>query len=239
MDTFLPKTAIDYPILLKKALAPGDYRAVVRLVTPGSAGVLAKTMTVSRPFSVSQQDVTQVFTSTAPTQAPPSTSGSSSSGTSIPWGLIGLVAIGALAIVSLIWLLLWLKRTASPEERAIRRSASASAAVELAEQDAAAEHVAITPPERAEAPLPPEPEPESEPEPEAPRAAPLLPVPPVPLAPPASATCDHLWEVAYDRGQLGGDGVWRFPHQCATCGLELFAADITDATRQAQAAHSV
>ncbi|MDQ1496510.1 MAG: hypothetical protein QOG69_2993, partial [Actinomycetota bacterium] len=47
------------------------------------------------------------------------------------------------------------------------------------------------------------------------------------------ASCDHLWEVAYDRGQLGGDGVWRFPHRCRTCGLELFAADIADASAQA------
>ena len=35
MDTFLPQTAIDYPILLKKALAPGDYRAVTTLTAAG------------------------------------------------------------------------------------------------------------------------------------------------------------------------------------------------------------
>ena len=32
MDTFLPQTAVDYPMLLKKALRPGDYRAKVQLV---------------------------------------------------------------------------------------------------------------------------------------------------------------------------------------------------------------
>jgi len=66
-----------------------------------------------------------------------------------------------------------------------------------------------------------------------------FPAPPVAPAPPAPA-CDpfHFWEVAYDRGQLGGDGVWRFPHRCRTCGLELFASDITDASAQADARHA-
>ena len=49
--------------------------------------------------------------------------------------------------------------------------------------------------------------------------------------------CDphHFWEVAYDRGQLGANGVWRFPHRCRNCGLELLASDVADATAQAAA----
>ena len=31
MDTFLPQTAIDYPVLLKKALAAGEYQTKVSL----------------------------------------------------------------------------------------------------------------------------------------------------------------------------------------------------------------
>ena len=55
--------------------------------------------------------------------------------------------------------------------------------------------------------------------------------------PPAAPTaCDphHYWEVAYERGTLGEDGVWRFPHRCRNCGLELLATDIADASAQAE-----
>src|SRR5205085_9311164 len=78
---------------------------------------------------------------------------------------------------------------------------------------------AAAPPLREPAPEPaPAPEPEREPEPAA--AAPV-------------SDCDHYWEVAYDRGQLGEDGVWRFPHHCRNCGLQLVASDVSDATAQA------
>jgi hypothetical protein len=58
---------------------------------------------------------------------------------------------------------------------------------------------------------------------------------------PTSPACDphHYWEVAYERGTLGDDGVWRFPHRCQNCGLELLATDIADATAQADAARSL
>lgn len=224
MDTFLPKTGIDYPVLLKRALAPGDYSALVRVVVPGVPGAAGKTVLATRPFSVSKEDVKQVFTSTTPTQAPPT---SSSKNNSTPWVVIGLVTLAVLALVALIiWFLLWLKRTASPEERAIRRSASAAAAVQAADAASRTDEPAAPPPPPAAAP----PVPQAAP-------PPLAPLPPVPVAPPKVETappCDHLWEVAYDRGQLGGDGVWRFPHQCRTCGLELFATDIADASAQAK-----
>ena len=44
MDTFLPQTAIDYPLLLKTALGAGDYRAAVTLRVPGSQDVLGHTV---------------------------------------------------------------------------------------------------------------------------------------------------------------------------------------------------
>jgi hypothetical protein len=68
----------------------------------------------------------------------------------------------------------------------------------------------------------------------APVAAPAPP-PPAPAGSERPAACRpyHFWEVAYDRGQLGGDGVWRFPHRCQNCGLELLASDVADASAQA------
>jgi hypothetical protein len=47
-----------------------------------------------------------------------------------------------------------------------------------------------------------------------------------------------MWDVAYDRGQLGADGAWRFPHRCRSCGVELLARDVADATAQANAPRS-
>jgi Bacterial protein of unknown function (DUF916) len=91
MDTFLPQTAIEYPLLLKTALAAGDYRAVVTLRVPN-----VKIYTATRSFSVSQADVKQVFTSASPTQ-PAASSGSSSSTTIL--AVIAAVAIGALIVV--------------------------------------------------------------------------------------------------------------------------------------------
>jgi hypothetical protein len=96
------------------------------------------------------------------------------------------------------------------------------------------------------APLPPEPEP-AEPEREPEAVEPEQPV----LAEAEAAQearqavseqtrspeCDphHYWDVAYDRGDLGDDGIWRFPHRCRTCGLELLARDVDDATAHADA----
>lgn len=272
MDTFLPHTAIDYPVLLKKALSPGDYRAQIRLVAPGAGGAGVKTVTANRSFSVSKQDVTQVFTSTTPTQQAPGSS--SSGGGSTSWPLLAAAAAALLVLVSLL-LLLIRRRRAQPH--AAPRSASAGPPVEPPLPGAPAEAAATpwldmaTPwmdqtgvdetavplapaaaaaPPVAAAPIPAAvPVPSAVPEPLAPPAPPpapaAAPAPPAPPAPPVpsaaavaasagpGASCDHLWEVAYDRGQLGGDGVWRFPHRCRNCGLELFAADIADANAQA------
>jgi hypothetical protein len=130
MDTFLPQTAIDYPILLKKALTAGDYVAAVTLRVPGGQTVHAKPS-----FSVSQADVKQVFTSASPTQAPPTVASSGSSST--PWPLIGAAAGGLLVILLL---LLWLLR---------RRRATPAAALQSALAAAAAEEPSLPEPETA------------------------------------------------------------------------------------------
>lgn len=202
MDTFLPQTSIDYPVLLKKALAAGDYRARVTLDVNG------QTFSAKPAFSVSKQAVAQVFTSASPTQAPPPVASSSSGTSSTRWIAI---AIGAAIVILLLLLLLWLlrrRRKSPPQQlREVLRSSQ---------------------PLRAEEPLRPGPSP-LPPEP-AVAAEPPAPTPPRP------ASCDpyHYWDVAYDRGQLGEDGVWRFPHHCRTCGLEVLASDVADASAQAE-----
>jgi hypothetical protein len=218
MDTFLPQTAIDYPLLLKKALAPGDYSANVRLAIPGVAGAAARVVTAHPSFSISKQDVKQVFTSAAPQAPPPTTAGSSSS-SNPPWALIGVAVLVALLLALLVFQLLRRRRTPK----------------------------AATP-SSVPAPLPPEPEaPEPEPEHASEAAEPEQPV----LAETEAAQearqavseqtrspeCDphHYWDVAYDRGDLGDDGIWRFPHRCRNCGLELLARDVDDATAHADA----
>ena len=208
MDTFLPQTAIDYPILLKKALAAGDYTATVNLRLPGGKTVVAKPA-----FTVSQTDVKQVFTSASPTKAPPSSTGSS--GSSKPWALIGAAAAGLVVVLLLLWWLLRRRRHrrwGSKPPTTLHPSPSVLAAAAAAEE-----------PSRQERPATPAP------------VVPAMPSEPVVPPPARAAACTpyHFWDVAYDRGQLGGDGVWRFPHRCQHCGLELLASDVADASAQA------
>ena len=226
MDTFLPQTAIDYPILLKKALLAGDYQARVSLTFPGANGA-QKTISATRPFAVSKTDVQQVFTSSKPTQQPAagSTTGSaeSSSSSSTPWGwIVGALVAGALLLL----LVLQLRR------RGGGGGADRVPTVVM--------------------PLPPPVTPGREPEPRNGGAGPTPAAEPAPAAdasspppvwsePAAEATTaadpcrgDHLWEVAYDRGDLARDGVWRFPHHCRTCGMDVLATDPADATAQAR-----
>jgi hypothetical protein len=217
MDTFLPQTAIDYPVLLKKALAAGDYRANVTLRVPGG-----QTVTASPAFSVSQADVKQVFTSASPTQAPPTTVASSSS--SQPWAVIAAIAAAVVIVLLLLWLLLRRRKRrrwsdTSPETL---HPSPATLAAAIAERRAPS-----TPAE-----------PEAEPVDQVVPAEPAVPAEPPPRAEqvserPAACKPYHFWDVAYDRGQLGGDGVWRFPHRCQNCGLELLASDVADASAQA------
>jgi len=198
MDTFLPQTAIDFPLLLKKALPPGDYKANVTLSVPAAGGAAAHTVTASPTFSISKQDVQQIFTSAQPQAPPPGVTASSSRSSSTTWIVIAAVA-AVLVLAALAWLLLRRRRGPADERRE-------------------------TTFERPTAP----------PAPAAPPAAPSAPeAPPEATEPePVAGDCEHLWEVDYDRGQLGADGVWRFPHRCRTCGRELMASDVADATAQ-------
>jgi Bacterial protein of unknown function (DUF916) len=185
MDTFLPQTAIDYPLLLTKALSPGDYHATVRLVAPGAGRAAGKTIVAKPLFSVSKQDVTQVFTSSKPTQTTNGVAGASGS-SSTPWALIAAAAVGALLLALAVFQLIRRRRGQPTDPTAVAATLDA------------------TPPAGA-------PDPDVE------------------------ATCVHDWEADFDRGHLAGDGVWRFPHRCRTCGLELLAADATAANAQADA----
>jgi hypothetical protein len=225
MDTFLPQTSIDYPLLLKKALPPGDYSANVQLSIPGVAGAAAKVVSARPTFSVSKQDIQQVFTSAAP-QAPPVavTGASSTSGT--PWAVIAAAAFAALILVLVLVRLLTGRRGAKPP------AVTPAAGEPTATADTDVPPPAATLLERTEPP------PATAPPEYGEMPEPAAAAPPPPSAPSASMPgplCDtHFWEVAYDRGQLDHDGVWRFPHRCNTCGLELFATDVNDANAQAR-----
>jgi hypothetical protein len=267
MDTFLPQTSIDYPVLLKKALPAGDYQAGVRLNVTGIGGGGTKLVTSRPSFAVSQQDVKQVFTSAAPTKAPPaSAAGSTGSSSSSSWQLIAAAAAGGVLLLALLTFLLWRSRTRGRRTPPTTLQGSTSAqnaaaaappapqadtllppvirtevvSVPAPTPPAAAPEPIVTPapapaathPAPPPAPLTPAPEPAAWQAPPAP-APPVAPVPPVTTSPP----CDpyHFWEVGYDRGELGADGTWRFPHRCRNCGLEVLARDISDASAQADA----
>jgi hypothetical protein len=244
MDTFLPQTSVDYPLLLKKALAPGDYSAKIRLAIPGVSGTAHQVVTAQPRFSISKQDVKQVFTSAAPQTPPPGVAAASSS-SNTPWALIAGAAAAILVLLGLV--LLWLRRT-KPKHKGttLQPLPPPAAAGALPAAGSVAERTQPPAPATA-APTqmapPPAPEPEAAPEPvAAPQPVALPATAPVAVAQPAPGRqggrpeCDqHLWEVAYDRGSLGNDGVWRFPHRCRSCGLELLATDVTDATAQADA----
>jgi hypothetical protein len=113
MDTFLPQTHIDYPVVLQKALPPGDYTTRVALNYQGAGGTAAKA-TATPPLTVSKQNVQQVFTSTTPTQAPPGSSAAPSTGGSGGGSnstlLIAVIVIGGLILLALLALLFTRRR---------------------------------------------------------------------------------------------------------------------------------
>jgi hypothetical protein len=230
MDTFLPQTAIDYPLLLKKALPPGDYTAKVQLSIPGVSGAAAKLVTARQPFSISKQDVRQVFTSAAPQTPPPGAVGATTA-SKRPWPLLGAAAGGVVVLLLLLWLFLR-RRNRKTRQRlptVVLRSVSAAAA------EAAAPPVVPAEPAPAAAPFP-APVSERTAPPPAPTPPAAAPVPaPTPVNHPPECDPHHFWEVAYERGALGEDGVWRFPHHCRNCGLELLASDVGEATTHADA----
>jgi hypothetical protein len=261
MDTFLPRTAIDYPVLLKHALAPGTYSVLVSLNVPPNAGAKGATVSARRTLVVSPQDVKQVFTSATPqtpptgglaTSSSPSPTGSSSSPS---WWLVAAIVGAALLLVILFVLLLGRRRPpsaapAAPVEPAPAIDRNGASAVSVAPRVGTPADWTAPPPPRAQEPEPraapdtivdaapvveraPEPPAAPRPEPEVEPAPAVEPEPLRAAATPSLRRCDHLWEVAYHRGILGNDGVWRFPHHCRDCGRELLATDVTDASRQA------
>jgi hypothetical protein len=111
LDTFLPGTAIDFPVLLpKQALAPGDYRAAVTLAY-GSAAIgyrsaAGSTRTISRtfPFSVSSGQYRQVFPGAPPLKTPQSATNGSGGGMSpvlIAGIAVALLAFSVLLVAAL------------------------------------------------------------------------------------------------------------------------------------------
>jgi hypothetical protein len=95
LDTFLPQTSISYPVYIKgKALVAGDYSAALTL-NYGHGQVL----NYHTNFTITQQQVSQVFSSSQ-TQAPVGLFSGSSSGLS-PWlltggGLVVLLIVGSI-----------------------------------------------------------------------------------------------------------------------------------------------
>ncbi|HEV2581754.1 MAG TPA: DUF916 domain-containing protein [Ktedonobacteraceae bacterium] len=94
LDTFLPQTAINYPVAITgQGLAAGDYQATLTL-TYGHGQVLHYTT----KFTITQQQITQAFGgSSSKTQAPPGLGGDVFAGMPL-WQLV-LVAGGVLAIL--------------------------------------------------------------------------------------------------------------------------------------------
>ncbi len=172
LDTFVPRTAIDYPVLLpRKTLAPGKYTATVTIASSdrGIAGYRTGTpqmrsTTHAFAFTVSSADQKQVFTGVAPATAPPS-SGPRAKDDIWKQALFGLALIAAAVLLVLLAFHVLRKR------RAARRRAETGADVETTSMLAATappvDHDAptVVPPASVQPPPPPvvdEPDPELE-----------------------------------------------------------------------------
>jgi hypothetical protein len=87
LDTFLPRTTIDYPVLIPgKALQPGSYHATVDLSYSG------KSIEHAQDVNVSQGDYTQVFQG-APALTQPAASHSGGGSSKLPWAIAGLAVL--------------------------------------------------------------------------------------------------------------------------------------------------
>jgi len=95
MDSFLPHTAIDYPVQLKRALLPGDYVASVRLIYPGAGAGGTEMSSATAQFAVSQENVQKVFKPGKPTSVGPGgvVAAPASSNSLYKWLAIGLGAL--------------------------------------------------------------------------------------------------------------------------------------------------
>ncbi|HWB22135.1 MAG TPA: Fn3-like domain-containing protein [Gaiellaceae bacterium] len=205
MDTFLPHTSIDYPIVLKKGLPPGNYTAGVTLSYANAAGV-TQTVTAAPALKVSQASVAQVFKSSTPTKVGSGVSSAlnngSSKGGKSAIKKYGPFAAGGLIVILLLVVLILLLSTRRPKPRPSEPDASAVS-----------------------------------PEPVAPASA--VAAAPAPIPTPSALASDdpcvpyHYWEVKWDQGRPGPNGVTLYPHRCRNCGIQVIATDINDAADQA------
>ena len=214
MDTFLPHTSIEYPIVLKKGLPPGNYTAKVNLAYAGASGG-TQTVAATPSLVVSQASVAQVFKSTSPTKVSPGITSalknSSSKSTTSRVKKYGPYVAAALIVLALLIFLLVLLMT--------RRSRTRRPGPAEAHPASGAPEAAYEP-----APLPPPPA-------EAATAAPIPPLPPATGSDPCVPY--HYWEVLWDQARPGPGGVTLYPHRCRNCGIQVIATDINDAADQA------
>ena len=167
-----------------------------------------------------------MFTSAAPQQPPGGVV--ADSGSSTPWALIAGVAAAVLLLLLAVWLLLRRRRRGGDDDDDVEvdeprqvlpplapaAPARAEPPVVTGRADTAGRPRACTP-GRARAPAAPRPGRQ--------RGRPRPP-----------ATRITTGKSPTSVGTLGDDGVWRFPHRCRNCGLELLATDIADASAQAE-----
>jgi hypothetical protein len=124
LDTFVPGTAIDYPVLLPhRTLAPGSYTATVTIGSSSrtiagyrSAATPAFSSTQAFPFTVTSAQQKQVFSGVAPVTAPTKPAAKKSGGSKK--ALVGLILVTA-ALGLLLFLLfhLWRRRRAVRSRR--------------------------------------------------------------------------------------------------------------------------
>ncbi len=184
MNTFLPLTAVDYPVPLPKALPAGTYVADVRLTYPGT-GAGGTQMSSSAPqFAVSKQSLRPIAKPARPVRVGPGGIVAASKGGSSFWTWLA-IALGVLVLAG----------------------GGYYAAVLLRRRPVTAKFTPVEP-RPAVAPPPPE---------------------------PVRQLCEgfHYWQVDWDHGELGPDGVLSYPHRCRNCGVEVRATDINDAAAKA------
>jgi Bacterial protein of unknown function (DUF916) len=214
MDTFLPHTSIQYPIVLKKGLPPGNYTANVSLSYTNAAGV-KQTIAATPPLKVSAASVAQVFKSSSPTTLSPGVASALKNGKGSKESSLrkyGPYAAAALIVIALLVFLIILLST--------RRSRSRRREPDQGSPPAAAAQAAVVPPV-------------------APPAPPAVVAAPA-TAPSAAEEAGsdpcvpfHYWEVLWDQARPGPGGVTLYPHRCRNCGIQVIATDINDAADQA------
>src|SRR5262249_11334581 len=99
LDTFLPQTAIDYPVyIVGQALGVGHYKATLSL----TYGDPQQTLNRSIDFEITSADVQQVFGSGSPT-TPPSIAGVQLSLPALIAGIVALLLLGPLLLGAVVF----------------------------------------------------------------------------------------------------------------------------------------